>query len=462
MPQNALPLCSNEAFIVPVFVPVSFLYLFIINYLCIMATVKVILKSEKKKLNGLIPIYIRIISKGKVKFISLQKYVLEKDWDEDNLKVTKSDPLYRQKNTYIAEKVADAEAACLELETGSKFVTPRQIKNKVMGIELPSYKKYVAQRLKAEEDTIKIGTYRKNAAIVAKLNKYLGTKDLLFADMDVTWIKAYSHYLSTDRSNKINTIGTNLKILKKYFNEAVKEGIVTFDSSPFLNYKIKSEPSERQYLTEDELIKIENLDLTPGSNLYDHRNIFVFSTYAGGLRISDALQLKWENFDGIKINIVVKKTGEMHSIKLPEKALAIINGYIKEDAKATDFVFPVLDNSVDYSSDPKLLHNAISIGTSLCNNSLVKIAEKAKLTKKLHNHISRHSFATMALRKGIRIEYVSKLLSHNSLKTTQIYAKIINAELDDAMDVFNTPSPVLVEPIQVIPPVEIKEVKNNQ
>ena len=419
-----------------------------------MATVKVILKTEKKSKTGQIPIYLRIISKRKTRFVALGRTVLEDDWDTEKIKVKKSDPLYRQKNAYIAEKVADAEIASLELETGSKVVTPRQIKNKILGTELPSYRKYIEKRLKAEEDTIKVGTYRKNAAIVAKFLKYLGTKDLLFEDMTVSWIKDYEFYLSTDRHNSKNTIGTNLKILKKYFNEAIREGLVTYDSNPFLNFKIKSEPSERQYLTEEELNKIENLELMPGSNVYHHRNIFVFATYSGGLRISDLLQLKWENFDGIKINIVVQKTGEMHSIKLPEKSLAIINGYKTDDAKPSDFVFPVLDNNVEYSKYPKILHNAISVGTSLCNNSLEKIAEKAKLTKNLHNHIARHTFATMALRKGVRIEYVSKLLSHNSLKTTQIYAKIINAELDDAMDVFNKPKLVTAE---LVNPVNLPE-----
>ena len=67
-----------------------------------MATVKVLLKTEKKKKNDQIPIYLRIISKGKARFIALKKTVLEKDWDFDSSKVKKSNPLYRQLNTYIA------------------------------------------------------------------------------------------------------------------------------------------------------------------------------------------------------------------------------------------------------------------------------------------------------------------------------------------------------------------------
>ncbi|POY34667.1 hypothetical protein C3K47_19150 [Solitalea longa] len=59
----------------------------------------------------------------------------------------------------------------------------------------------------------------------------------------------------------------------------------------------------------------------------------------------------------------------------------------------------------------------------------------SKVIKKLHLHLS--DIATLALRKGMRIEYVSKLMGHSDITTTQIYAKIMNEELDKAMEVFN-------------------------
>ena len=65
------------------------------------------------------------------------------------------------------------------------------------------------------------------------------------------------------------------------------------------------------------------------------------------------------------------------------------------------------------------------------------IKKDLELKKKLNFHTSRHTWATSALRKGMRIEYVSKLMTHSNIKTTQIYAKIVNSELDNAMDIFN-------------------------
>ena len=61
----------------------------------------------------------------------------------------------------------------------------------------------------------------------------------------------------------------------------------------------------------------------------------------------------------------------------------------------------------------------------------------AGIEKPISFHTSRHTWATRALSKGMKIHHVSKLLGHASVRTTEVYAKIINKDLDDAMDVFN-------------------------
>ena len=71
------------------------------------------------------------------------------------------------------------------------------------------------------------------------------------------------------------------------------------------------------------------------------------------------------------------------------------------------------------------------------NKNLKLIAEDVGIEKNLSFHIARHTFAVRALRKGISIDKVSKLLAHAAIRETQIYAKIVNADLDNAMDVFN-------------------------
>lgn len=72
-----------------------------------------------------------------------------------------------------------------------------------------------------------------------------------------------------------------------------------------------------------------------------------------------------------------------------------------------------------------------SICNQMCNKYLKIIALKAGLNKNLTMHMGRHTFATWALRKGVRIEVVSKMLAHADIETTQIYAKVLQEEVDE-------------------------------
>ena len=65
-----------------------------------------------------------------------------------------------------------------------------------------------------------------------------------------------------------------------------------------------------------------------------------------------------------------------------------------------------------------------------------RIGKKLELPFSLSFHLSRHTFATNALNNGMRIEHVSKLMGHQDIRTTQVYAKILNEELDKAVDEF--------------------------
>jgi integrase/recombinase XerD len=153
---------------------------------------------------------------------------------------------------------------------------------------------------------------------------------------------------------------------------------------------------------------------------------------------SDILKLQWANYDDTHIKFTTQKNTEQIQIQLPSKAQEIIAHYStsQPNRKKTDFIFPLFRNGVDYSS-PAILFKAISSGTAYVNKNLKEIAKKAGIEKHISFHSSRHTWATRALKKGMRIEYVSKLMGHGSLKTTMIYAKIVNSELDKAMDVFN-------------------------
>ena len=206
-------------------------------------------------------------------------------------------------------------------------------------------------------------------------------------------------------------------------------------NNPFTRYSFKWENVEKVFLTEDEITAIRQVSIKTGSVMEVHQDMFVFASYTGGIRVSDLLTLRWEDFDGINLSIFVQKTKSHLSIKVPNIALDIIAKYRNEN-QTRGYIFPVLDEGLNTAAN-NVLKQQISAKTALINKNLKIITAKANISKRVTAHTSRHTFGTLALKKGMNIAHVSKLMSHTNLSTTMIYAKIVNKDLDDAMELFN-------------------------
>ena len=105
-------------------------------------------------------------------------------------------------------------------------------------------------------------------------------------------------------------------------------------------------------------------------------------------------------------------------------------------ADPNSFIFPLIRIS-PWEQDRIKTHTAISAATLYTNKDLRKLTRLAGIDKKVTFHTAKHSWAIRALQKGMRIEYVSKILGHASVKQTEVYARVMNEELDKAMEVFN-------------------------
>ena len=144
------------------------------------------------------------------------------------------------------------------------------------------------------------------------------------------------------------------------------------------------------------------------------------------------MTLKLISYNGTHLRFKMGKTGGIFVIKVPTVGRRILDVYAK-GKQANDYLLPFIDNA-EYSKME--LSMKVASKTATVNLHLKEIAKEAKIEKKVTTHISRHSYASRALMKGIGIEYVQRLLGHSDLKTTQIYAKVVNKELDKAVDLF--------------------------
>ncbi|MCD4728958.1 MAG: site-specific integrase [Bacteroidales bacterium] len=189
--------------------------------------------------------------------------------------------------------------------------------------------------------------------------------------------------------------------------------------NPFMNFKCSYKDTNRGYLTQEELDKLEAKEFSI-KRLEIVRDIFIFQCYTG-LAYSDVERLTPDDvstgIDGEKWIIIYRqKTGGRSPIPILPRALEIINKY--QD-------YPENENSgklLPVKSNQKI------------NAYLKEIGDLCGIDKNLSTHLARHTFATtVTLAHGVPIETVSKMLGHSSIRTTQIYSKVIDNKISADM-----------------------------
>lgn len=179
--------------------------------------------------------------------------------------------------------------------------------------------------------------------------------------------------------------------------------------------------ADREALTEDELKRMIELDLKAFPRLDVVRDTFVFCCFTG-LAFIDIQTLKRSDISvdaegNMWIRKKREKTDELSVIPLLEVPRKLIEKYKEHPKVMLDgVVIPVISNQRN-------------------NAYLKELADLAKINRHLTSHIARHTFATVSLNNHVPIETISKMLGHSDIKTTQIYAKMLDRTVYEDMAV---------------------------
>ena len=244
---------------------------------------------------------------------------------------------------------------------------------------------------------------------------YAGT-NTTFEMVDKKFVEGFKTYLAKQAKTKSGTaLSTNSQSsyflkLKAALNQAVEDGIIPH--SPAMSVKpAHVEDVHREYLTFDELQRLAKTEC-PYPVLKD---AFLFSCLTG-MRWSDINKLTWaevQEFDGgTRIVFRQKKTKGLEYLDITGQAVR----YMGQRGKADKRVFAGLKYSAWH------------------NLALREWCLKAGITKHITFHCGRHTFAVLQLSLGTEIYTVSKLLGHRELKTTQVYAQIMDAKKREAVN----------------------------
>ena len=242
--------------------------------------------------------------------------------------------------------------------------------------------------------------------------------NLKFADLNEKFCNDFKEYLLTTKSNKSSksTLAQNSAVsyfnkLKAALKQAYKDGYLQYN----LNAKIepiKQVETRRNFLTIEELNSLAKTDCN--NPLLKRAALFSALT---GLRFSDIKNLIWDDIhysveNGYSLQFTQQKTKGVEVLPISEQAYSLLG----ERKEPTDKIFEGL------------------IYSAYQNKHLFHWIGAAGIAKDITFHCFRHTFATLQISKGTDIYTVSKMLGHRELKTTQIYAKVIDQTKREAAE----------------------------
>jgi integrase len=298
----------------------------------------------------------------------------------------------RQREYDNADLYSDTETAQAEQKERSQ-------QNFIEYIELAAKKRHANS-----SESIRINWKRTNELLKIYAGEYLP-----FSKIDNRFAEDFRLFMlsapcggNKDGTVSRNTAATYFSIFKAALKQAFVDGYLTVDLSAKIK-GIQEQDTRREFLTVEEL---NQLATTPCEQ-DTMKRAALFSALTG-LRHCDIQKMQWKEIqmDGeqARLNFTQQKTKGIEYMPISPQALA----FCGEPRKPEQLVFEDLP-------DP-----------SWISRPLKKWLENAGITKKITFHCFRHTFATLQLSNGTDIYTVSKMLGHTNVKTTQIYAKVVD------------------------------------
>lgn len=357
----------------------------------------------KEIANGNKSIYLDIYKDGKRRYEFLKMYLIPEASEE--ARVTNDNTL-RAVNAIKAQRI-------IQLTNNDAGITNVQTRSKILLLDW--VEEYKNRKIKTGHSDNYSNHFK---SLVQHLKVYRGD-GVTMKDVDKAYCTGFINYLTTTPKKggglmSKSTGATYLRLLKCVLNLAVDEDIIL--DNPINRIKsedrIKIPESKREYLTQSE---VQSLIDTQCIN-ENIKNAFLFSCFCG-LRISDIRALKWGD---------IETDGETHRVKTVMQKTKRAN-YLPLSKTALEWV-PKRGNLKDTDSVFKLPNG------SYINTVLKSWAFNAGISKNVSFHVARHTFATLMITMGNELYTVCKLLGHTNVKTTEIYAKIIDQKKVDAVN----------------------------
>lgn len=366
-------------------------------------SIKAGVRTDKKRKNGLVPIYLFINRNGKTQKLSFGEFILESNWDKKSGEAKGKG--YNDLNTLIAKRKIAVQDYIRKNAAMDKEVTNKEISDFWNGRNSneSDFFKFYSSFFNRHVRTLADSTQVHYVTLEKKLKCFSPT--LKFKNINYSFALKFSEYLEETGSGRFNMI----KCFKCSLKHAKRLNLLIDNSA--LEIENKSPEGRKIYLKPNEITAIEKCDLSGYSGKIElARRIFLFSCYTS-LRYSDVMNLKKINYSGGMLRFIHQKTKNYQEAPVNFKAKFEMCRYITK-LKPDDFIFPRITNQT-------------------LNRNLKKIAALAGVDKDISSHVGRHTFGATLQMNDVNVFDISRLMGHKKLDQTFAYSHSMPEKLKD-------------------------------
>jgi integrase/recombinase XerD len=392
------------------------------------------LQSSKTDKSGRVPVYL-IFQHSSTQF---DYYTKEKckptEWDADKMRFRRSMPGYQEANEHLELLIDKLRKAYRDARNADTEITNDLLRSAVSGRSksVPvrvSLSDQFAAYLESRKSDLQPSTLKSMNNTLSRLRRYSSAVGGLRVDN-------YTNEVHADLvAAMLNDIGpTSVGVVSKHlitFFNYCRDTLHLKLSTRHATIKKESAPSDRIYLTETDLRKLETVVLP--LHLDKVRDAFLFQCYTG-LRYADLWRLHSRHIEqrsGYRVLCMVpEKSVSRHATKIRRIEIPLLDGaeriltrYNQPDAYR---LLPVLSNQKMNDAVKEVARLAGLVDEVEYIEYVRGVPRLATVAKwqRVSSHVARHTFATLSLIKGVPLEVVSKVLGHSNLATTMIYAKV--------------------------------------
>lgn len=383
--------------------------------------------NGSKEKNGIVPIMGRVTINGTIAQFSCKQRIQKELWDAKGNRAKGKSRESTTVNFALDNIKAQIAKHYQRLSDREAYVTAEMVRNAYQGIGteyetlLRAFDKENAAFAKRVGKDRSERTYRKYLIVRKYLADFIKKQykrtDMAMNELTEDFIRDYCLYLRNEVGLSQSSVWIYSIPLKHIVTSAHYNGKIP--RNPFAQYHVDPDHKEREFLTENEIKAMSSIELD-NPNFALARDLFIFGCWTG-ISFIDIKNLTTDNIVDMNGSFWItskrQKTGVPFQIKLMDVAMQIIKRY--EPFRTGNRLFDVGSYN-------------------MVNRRIKTVAKKCGIEKTVSFHLSRHSFAVLALNYGMPIESVSKILGHTNITTTQIYAKVTNTKLENDISAFES------------------------